>query len=692
MAKFVLIDPSIMNLGGHYYEYAARVLEAAEQAGYTPRLATNRQFADEDRLPWPVHRVYRYSFFLQGKRPSGWQRLKRLRDTAQRAFFSLKARSIYSRVGLLWLGRRDVLQNIANWRLREWCLAGPLLMLLMIGEAVRLFRGTARRLRGLVGRLVDLLPGGSYLRRGKRKVQTLVQGAWRQRLPLAARLVQMMRRRTQSRAFGADTEQLFREVGLEAGDAVFIPTLNDAELRGLLHYFQENPRSRHATWHLLFRRDIYKGYDPEYPGQDRGVQPLRNTFQQFRQRLAGQQVFFYTDTDELSAQYNRLGVFDFRTLPVPVGSEYQVVQPQPRAEGRLQITYLGDARTEKGYHYLPRLAQDLASGYLKTGRVTMRLQSNFNIPWGEPRPAVARALLQHFPPEQVELLLQPLERQQYRDLACLSDLLLIPYDPYNYSARSSGVFAEAMTAGVPVVVPGGTWMALQMEPAIAAYHQQVLQAAEVLTPASARRPAWELADGRAASTEGQGRLAVQRQQTARCTLDVPGGATHVLVSLRHSGPFAGPPLCVTLEQRDGAEHPIQRRAMIACGQPSGSSTLFAVEPRAVRAGISLAAAYTPARWALDAVAIEFLRTQREVPLSAVGMTYADPESLTACVREIIEHLGHYRDTARRFAQGWSRVYNPQVLVERIGARASSAAESGGAAAAEGRLQAIGKAA
>lgn len=32
MPKFVLIDHSIVDMGGHYYEYAARVLGAAEAA------------------------------------------------------------------------------------------------------------------------------------------------------------------------------------------------------------------------------------------------------------------------------------------------------------------------------------------------------------------------------------------------------------------------------------------------------------------------------------------------------------------------------------------------------------------------------------------------------------------------------------------------------------------------------------
>src|SRR5262245_14652597 len=61
MQKFVLVDHSLKDLGGHYYRYASCVLAAAERAGFQPVLATHRDFHEFDALPrtWTAHAVFR---------------------------------------------------------------------------------------------------------------------------------------------------------------------------------------------------------------------------------------------------------------------------------------------------------------------------------------------------------------------------------------------------------------------------------------------------------------------------------------------------------------------------------------------------------------------------------------------------------------------------------------------------------
>ena len=56
MAKFLLIDHSLRDAGGHHYDYAVQVLGAAEQAGLDVYLATHREFAGNESLPrpWPT--------------------------------------------------------------------------------------------------------------------------------------------------------------------------------------------------------------------------------------------------------------------------------------------------------------------------------------------------------------------------------------------------------------------------------------------------------------------------------------------------------------------------------------------------------------------------------------------------------------------------------------------------------------
>ena len=69
MSKFVLIDHSLISLGGHHFEYDLHLLQAAEAAGFQPVLTTNLDFAERARLPshWQVLRLFRYPlYYVQG--------------------------------------------------------------------------------------------------------------------------------------------------------------------------------------------------------------------------------------------------------------------------------------------------------------------------------------------------------------------------------------------------------------------------------------------------------------------------------------------------------------------------------------------------------------------------------------------------------------------------------------------------
>lgn len=60
MPNFLLIEPSLTDLGGHYFGYAALMLQAAEESGFAPILATHVKFKDQAALPqlWPVHPLF----------------------------------------------------------------------------------------------------------------------------------------------------------------------------------------------------------------------------------------------------------------------------------------------------------------------------------------------------------------------------------------------------------------------------------------------------------------------------------------------------------------------------------------------------------------------------------------------------------------------------------------------------------
>src|SRR5262249_7056359 len=52
---------------------------------------------------------------------------------------------------------------------------------------------------------------------------------------------------------------------------------------------------------------------------------------------------------------------------------------------------------------------------------------------------------------------------QYYELLARAGIVLLPYTLENYHAQTSGIFAEALAWGKPVVVPRGTWMAAELK-------------------------------------------------------------------------------------------------------------------------------------------------------------------------------------------------------------------------------------
>jgi hypothetical protein len=60
MPKFVLVDNSLDRLGGHHFEFAADILEAAERIGFAPVIGASSQLPPAIGLPahWPIFRIF----------------------------------------------------------------------------------------------------------------------------------------------------------------------------------------------------------------------------------------------------------------------------------------------------------------------------------------------------------------------------------------------------------------------------------------------------------------------------------------------------------------------------------------------------------------------------------------------------------------------------------------------------------
>lgn len=261
--------------------------------------------------------------------------------------------------------------------------------------------------------------------------------------------------------FHSELDAALRHFDAGPQDHVFIHSVGFLEAEELIQFFLNEPAEHLPFFHLLLRRDVdeVRGNPHAYQAFIRSIGRLRDL------GVSPRGIAFYTDTDELTASYTKETGVEFRTLPIPFrhglidAARERVDAKGPPDDPTTRLLYLGDARTEKGYHLLPALARSLMLGDDSDTRAKIVAQSNFNSPDGEPKPRAARNQLMALPSDVVTLHLEPLSPDRYYELLCESDVVLIPYDQACYARRSSGIFTEALAAGKPVVIPAGTSMA-----------------------------------------------------------------------------------------------------------------------------------------------------------------------------------------------------------------------------------------
>lgn len=301
---------------------------------------------------------------------------------------------------------------------------------------------TKRWARDLLGRLPATLQ--VPLAQALRRVYRLVKG------------VAPARRSDQMAVFQQEFESALNRVGVGPETHVFIPTIRLCELHIVWSVVASNPAYQAGQFHIVLRRDAAEMEQPDlgYPG-------ISALFRRMAADPATLRAFrFYCDTEELCDDYrlSAAGAVDFHLLPIPYP------QPQPdldslqkwRAEPGLKLVYLGNPRAEKGFDLLPSAVQALKDASIPHCAL---FQSVAPKGYEEPEVTAARMRLAGFP--SVKLLDQPLTSPEFQSLLLAADIVLLPYRPEAYRARSSGVLVQAIAAGKPIVVPTRCWLGSQ---------------------------------------------------------------------------------------------------------------------------------------------------------------------------------------------------------------------------------------
>jgi len=272
--------------------------------------------------------------------------------------------------------------------------------------------------------------------------------------------------------FGFDLLNGLDAYGAEAEDLVLVHTLGWHQVLQLLSLLGDIPVWRAKK---LPRMSIILRYEPRlidlyYQGK------IAEQLETVRRHLnLADRIKFYTDTDRLTEFCTDFFGHPFSTAPIPFPQKLLVAAldrrvSDPDPDRTLCVAYVGDARDEKGYPLLPSAVARLWRNLISR-KVKFVIQSNFNTPDGDRATAAARQQLQVLPPVGLKLIFESQEGEDYFETIANADIVLVPYDPVTYEARSSGILVEALTAGKVVVTPRGSWMETQVDSSHAVVYQ-----------------------------------------------------------------------------------------------------------------------------------------------------------------------------------------------------------------------------
>ncbi len=243
-----------------------------------------------------------------------------------------------------------------------------------------------------------------------------------------------------------------------SGDVVVLPTADAITYRAVLRLVTREPEfvARAPALHLVTPYDV-----DIMPHARGGVSVDRVIFYLSRLGVLGRRVFLHAENallaDALSQRWGvPLGTLD---LPPPVpGDAAANAEAGEKATADLTVAYLGAAREEKGFCWLPAIVRGIRA-QAGAGRIRFFVQCSPQVLGYTP--ATQRALdeLRSLASSDLELCDKPLGSAEYAARLRSSDVVLMPYQPDRYRVRGSGIAVEAVASGCVILCTPDTFPA-----------------------------------------------------------------------------------------------------------------------------------------------------------------------------------------------------------------------------------------
>lgn len=475
--KLLIVNPNLENHRDQDFETSIAIAEAARRAGLQPSLGMHVN-GQEDQLPtWlKAHATFRpyseISRTVSEPLDSGEPEIDCSSTTAPQtpliARFGHDGLRACSKAS--WCIERGVyylLPPFIHDCVKRFCSAAVQLTIPRIMRRKHRERAVCR-LRHILNRLrYDVVPTTADLSalgsETARSVKHPVEGPFTSAVLNALLPHGLENELERALLFKRDVERTLALADLGQGDHVLISEAQAPERFAVQLIAMQLAPARRPGFHLVFRQSIFED-DATPQERERSPEVIRQrAFSANRESYeACEAVKLYADTEELARDYSRTCGLAVGVLPMPVCSE-----PESETLGAthaIQLAFLGEARDEKGFHWMPELLERLMERYVQPGRVRFLVQANVSDSRSNPLSVAAIEKLRSHSPHHVELhgLDSALSSNEYHRLLSRADVVLLPYTKSRSRACSSRILAEAIASGRPAVTPSSSWMSSQI--------------------------------------------------------------------------------------------------------------------------------------------------------------------------------------------------------------------------------------
>jgi len=438
--KFFAIEQSAEKLGGHYIEYATRILRSVEPR-FETYLVSNRKLkvgSEEFRiLP-----IYKLSYF---KMPS--EKFFRKASSLLYAIFRLP--KSYNRIEIInTLKTYYLIQKIKKNIERKSGYSAE-------NTSAKIFLSIFISFTGLIIGIVFLFPL-FFLYLLFTKIFRLILSKQFVLAPYIKRIRKFYSWKIwtfvwsrKQHQFKRDTLKLFSEFDLTKSDILFFCTIGLYEIFGLINALDKSKVESQIM--IILRRDPEENF-------------VKNHNWQFLGRsLSKYNIKLFADTSNLAELYSKLFGFEVGIFPIAFGN---IQSSEISTKKIIELSYLGDARDEKGFTSFANVAEILSKKDIEVFSqmnqpglgsylITSSINRLLNILDGR------------------EISLTPLETSLYQTILANSEIVYLNYVSKNYKNRSSGIFVEAIAAGANIITSCGSWMHREIEALNFAYFKSL---------------------------------------------------------------------------------------------------------------------------------------------------------------------------------------------------------------------------